>query len=236
MEETRKSTDALLNMKFSFVSETLRELAYERLTFSIRRSLHRKIGAWYEYTYQDQQQLNAHADTVAYHWEQGNVPDKALRAYFLAALNHDRVENYSQVIETALKARDLLTSTPDMEANDDLQLMLSRIDILLFRANRELLGGTLGEELTTRCRNVNAAIMRLCDNFTFLGNLCAQLTQLGWIMSVHSMSIGKMSTKEQRLLLKQGEANNFDAKSDLAAALRECFHILHPVSLARSQS
>ena len=44
MEEARKSTDALLNMRFVFVSETLRELAYEGLTFSIRRSLHKKIA------------------------------------------------------------------------------------------------------------------------------------------------------------------------------------------------
>ena len=51
LEETRKSTDALLNMKFMFVSSTLRELAYEQLTFSIRRALHKKIAEWYEYTY-----------------------------------------------------------------------------------------------------------------------------------------------------------------------------------------
>ena len=44
LEESRKSTDALLNMKFVFVSETLRELAYEQLTFSIRRNLHKNIA------------------------------------------------------------------------------------------------------------------------------------------------------------------------------------------------
>ena len=46
IEETRKSINALLNMKFVFVSATVRELAYEQLTFTIRRSLHKKIAAW----------------------------------------------------------------------------------------------------------------------------------------------------------------------------------------------
>ena len=50
-EASRKSMDALLSMKFVFLSETLRELAYEQLTFSIRRTLHKKIAEWYEYTY-----------------------------------------------------------------------------------------------------------------------------------------------------------------------------------------
>ena len=50
LEETRKSQDALLNMKFFFVSATLREIAYEQLTFSVRRNLHKKIAEWYEYT------------------------------------------------------------------------------------------------------------------------------------------------------------------------------------------
>ncbi len=44
VETTRKSMDALLNMKFVFVSDSLRELAYEQLTFTIRRSLHKKIA------------------------------------------------------------------------------------------------------------------------------------------------------------------------------------------------
>ena len=51
LEAARKSMDALLSMKFVFLSETLRELAYEQLTFSIRRTLHKKIAEWYEYTY-----------------------------------------------------------------------------------------------------------------------------------------------------------------------------------------
>ena len=51
LEATRKSMDALLSMEFVFLSETLRELAYEQLTFSIRRSLHKKIAMWYEYSY-----------------------------------------------------------------------------------------------------------------------------------------------------------------------------------------
>ena len=38
LDETRKSMDALLNMNFLFSSETLRDLCYQQLTFTIRKS------------------------------------------------------------------------------------------------------------------------------------------------------------------------------------------------------
>ena len=48
VEEARNSVGALLEMTFCFTSEALRELAYEQLTFSIRRTLHCKIAEWFE--------------------------------------------------------------------------------------------------------------------------------------------------------------------------------------------
>ena len=213
-------------MKFSFVSETLRELAYEQLTFSIRRSLHRKIGSWYEYTYPDQYQFDAHADIVAHHWEQGNVPDKALRAYFHAALNHERVGNHVKLLETASKARDFLT-LEDAERSDELKLMLCRIDILLFKALYHIRGDYKGEQL----RNTFAAISYLCNGISWTGNLCTQLAGLGILMFAHTTSVGALSSKEQRMRHKQAHANDLDKNSDLVAALRECFHVLRPVSV-----
>ena len=77
IEEARKSAGALLNMSFVFSSEVLRELAYEQLTFSIRRALHKKIAEWYEYTYTTQ--LDHHAVHIADHWERGDRLHKALQ-------------------------------------------------------------------------------------------------------------------------------------------------------------
>ena len=76
-------------MKFLFVSETLRELAYEQLTFSIRRSLHKKIAEWYEYTYPND--LESHASVLAKHWELGDVAQKAMKYSFAAARVFDNV-------------------------------------------------------------------------------------------------------------------------------------------------
>ena len=117
------------------MSETLRELAYEQLTFSIRRSLHKKIAGWYEYTYAEQ--LDMHAHVLAKHWEQGNVPDKAMEAYFLAALYYDRVGNHGMVSETATKARHVLVSCIEdggSDADEDLKVTLARLDLLLCKS------------------------------------------------------------------------------------------------------
>ena len=147
-------------MKFVFVSETLRELAYEQLTFSIRRNLHKNIASWYEYTYPEQ--LDDFAVTLANHWERAGVEEKAMRASFKAAMFFFRVSNMSSAQKFAMKARDLLISqSGEEDMSEELKLLLSRIDILLWRAHYELVSSwlelalrsihsTLKSDLTTK--------------------------------------------------------------------------------------
>ena len=116
--------------------------------------------SWYEYTYPEQ--LDDFAVTLANHWERAGVEEKAMRASFKAALFFYRVSNMSSAQEFAIKARDLLISqSGEEDMSEELKLLLSRIDILLWRAHYELVSSwlelalrsihpTLKSDLTTK--------------------------------------------------------------------------------------
>lgn len=115
-------------MKFTFASSTLRELAYEQLTFSVRRMLHRKIAEWYEYSNPDE--LDSFAFVIAKHWESGNVAAKAVRRYFQAAQFMETTQNFEGVMKATEKALQILNESVGEKVSESERLLVARIYIL----------------------------------------------------------------------------------------------------------
>ena len=115
-------------MKFTFASSTLRELAYEQLTFSVRRMLHRKIAEWYEYSNPDE--LDSFAFVIAKHWESGDVPAKAVHRYFQAAKFMEDTQNFEGVTTATGKALQMLKASVGEKMSKSERLLEARIYIL----------------------------------------------------------------------------------------------------------
>lgn len=159
-------------MKFMFVSSTLRELAYEQLTFSIKRALHKKIAEWYEYTYPNE--LKKYSYVLAKNWEAGSETRKSLKYYFLAAQHEDAAGDYGKVYTLCMKARGLLFElSSEASIQEEDKLLLSRLDILLYKSIHESAagsesssvytsihkGGSLGEEeRNPGCKKTRASL------------------------------------------------------------------------------
>ena len=245
LEESRKSMDALLNMRFLFVSESIRELAYSQLTFSIRGSLHKKIAEWYEYTHPND--LEVHAETLAKHWDCGNKPEKAYPYYFMAAQSCQKFGNYTGVLAAAAKARQLLTSLVDGELDSEQRLLLSRLDILIFMAYHQV-DNVLAEHVTRQKGDLRAAIAFINDGFDFAGGYCSQILQL--VRMSLNQTILMQQYLNQRTLQQQKQLGARSTRSTISTrvtsdtsssrvafssakemAMRECYHALREVQL-----
>ena len=166
--------DQLLSMKFVFLSESLRELAYEQLTFSIRRMLHKKIAEWYEYTYSKSENSSSHAFVLAKHWERGACIEKALECYFNAAMFANRIWDPDAMLNSSRKARMLLLAGSDIDdLGDAKRVMLCRIDFAIFECRYR---GHIKEveERKQADLNCRSAVLYL-TGYDLAGGLCAQL-------------------------------------------------------------
>ena len=62
---------------YAFRHEITRDVAYELLTRSQRRQLHRVVAAWHERTYAPEE-LEPHYARLAHHWSRADVPERAV--------------------------------------------------------------------------------------------------------------------------------------------------------------
>ena len=185
--------------------------------------------SWYEYTYPEQ--LDDFAVILANHWERAGVEEKAMGASFKAALSFFRVGNMSSAEDFAIKARDLLISQSDGEdMSEELKVLLSRIDILLWRTHHELVGALVDSQrdLTSkRCKELSSAIAHLCNGFKLTGGLCEQLFGLTKLYFSYQVALSKaFSNEERQINREQLLSNSVDKQSDLGRALSECYHSL----------
>ena len=223
-----KSASALLDMSFAFVSEAVRDLAYEGLTFSIRRSLHRKIAEWYEYTYPNE--LNAHNSLLARHWDLGDVPSKAYGYYFQAAKASQSTGNDAKLLESALMARDLAQTCENDTGSTEHKLLIAHLDILIFKASY---GGHLEDE-----RSVIQVYQRLREalkvliGFDFGGGVCASVSQLGLLGLSHSWVVDKYVDLSSMTLRKpEDKLGGQELTPRRKEALIDCFYALGPLAI-----
>ena len=212
--------DALMDMQFRFVSETLRELAYEMLTFSVKRTLHRKIGEWFEYTFPDN--LDERASELALHWEAASQPIKATKYYFLAAQNYDNIGDFSGILKAAEKARDLLLTYEDETLDGDHKLLLARVAILKFKAAYEV---TLTDEKEKMdmYKDLREAIAYLGDGFDYGGGFCQQIVQMCGMLLKHSFLMRDRGVAEA--------ARQANKSPDWISAIRELYYVLRPLQI-----
>jgi tetratricopeptide (TPR) repeat protein len=64
------------HLAYLFKHVITQEAAYNLMLVSQRRQLHRTIAEWYEHTHAGD--LASHAPLLAYHWQNADVPDKAI--------------------------------------------------------------------------------------------------------------------------------------------------------------
>ncbi len=85
------------DLAYMFKQLTTREVAYNMLLFSQRRSLHRAVAEWYERTHPED--LSPYYSLLAYHWHAANVISKALN--YLEKAGQQALHNYAN--EEAVK-------------------------------------------------------------------------------------------------------------------------------------
>ena len=224
LEEARKSAGALLNMRMVFVSETLRELAYEQLTFSIRRALHKKIAEWYEYTYTDDKE-SKHAFAIAKHWEAGQVKRKAINYYFSAGLHQETVGNSSKVLAAVMKARELLLEVADEDMSETERLLLSRIDVLRFKVIRMASASYVNDHSFLR-----TAMRCICDGEDCFGGICEQTYQCASLALRHQSLLSVYLTSGAKPPRSSGDAGEGMSKEKLEA-LGELYHACRVIAL-----
>jgi len=97
--------DSELEPSYTFRHEITREVAYELLTRSQRRPLHRAVAEWFERSYSDEE-LEPHSALLAHHWGRAEDPARAVayleragREALRGGAFREAVLFYSQLIE-----------------------------------------------------------------------------------------------------------------------------------------
>ncbi|MCD6423511.1 MAG: DUF2791 family P-loop domain-containing protein, partial [Elusimicrobia bacterium] len=81
---------------YSFRHILIQQTAYGTLSYHLRRRLHRLIGFWYEKKYKSN--LSQIYETLAYHFEKAEMPDKGFEFLFLSAEKaHNMYANTSAI-------------------------------------------------------------------------------------------------------------------------------------------
>jgi tetratricopeptide (TPR) repeat protein len=111
---------------YEFQHALMRDAAYSTLLSSTRRALHMKIAGVYETGFQDQIQSNP--EILAYHFQQANMVEEAIRYFQQAGHRQARQSAHREAASHAHEALDLLATLPASQKNHeievDLQLML----------------------------------------------------------------------------------------------------------------
>jgi len=121
---------------YNFSHDKFREVIYQNLSPHRRTSLHQKVADALEQTHQDQ--IEQISSQLAFHFEQGGEPGKAIQYYIQAGVQARKVYAWQDAIDYYQRAADLLADRKDKRA---IQLYLGWGNALLREARYEEAAG-----------------------------------------------------------------------------------------------
>jgi len=113
------------DLVYLFKHALTQDVAYASLSFARRRELHRRVGEFIETVYADH--LEEHYDTLAYHFEQCQQPERALTYALLAGAQAQAVYANDEALHYYQQVEDYLAYLPgEVYWSSALRLLLKR--------------------------------------------------------------------------------------------------------------